>query len=169
MKLFKLHLSLPAHGRFPDVAPDGTRIGFGPLSAGRQTASVPDAAIRLNVFQPADILLDGLPQFPFDFKILSNNLSDFIPFFRRQFLGPLIRIYLGFRENFPAQNRADSINIAERHFNAFIVGDVYADNSHWVKFLKLSLSLLMFRGFVANHINPPSATDDFAVLAYFLY
>ena len=107
----------------------GTGIGFGALSANRQIAAVTDAAVAVDLLQTADVSGDSTAQITFDEQIVLKDLGDLGDLIGGEIAGHEVAVDSDFGDDFQRLGRADTIEIAQRIFNALVSRNVNTDDS----------------------------------------
>ena len=102
----------------------GARVGRSALTAHRQSAAVPDAAITIDRLQPFQIALQLAPEIAFDRQFARGNcVDDMIELFRGQIFRANIGIDVRLFEDLFRSARTDAINVRQGRFDPFISGN----------------------------------------------
>jgi hypothetical protein len=125
--LFQFNFPFTASGGLPHVAANRPRIRPGPLAARRQPPRVPETAIRLQIFEPLDILAHHLPQLSFYPAVRFDPILDPVHLVRRKCLCALRGINLR-RDKRPRGLRPpDAIKIGQRDISALLIRNINAE------------------------------------------
>jgi hypothetical protein len=138
-------------------------VGAGSLSAGGQVAAVTQAAVAANFNQPFDAHLNLTTKITFDFEVLGDIFTKKREIGFRDVFNTNIRIDFGIRQNPFGTGGADTVNVGQTGFDAFVTWEVNTFNSsHGL----LPLPLFMLWVF-ANDEQNAFASYNFAFCASF--
>src|ERR1051325_6761732 len=114
----------------------GASIGLGALSADRQAAPMPHAAIAFYTLEPLKVHADFPPQIALDdiFAVL-NRMNDERELLLGQILGANGRIDFCVRQDFFRVGRPNAINVAQGDVDALVGGNFYADDTSHMSML----------------------------------
>ncbi len=107
----------------------GARVGFGALTAHRQSATMADATIGLNFHQTLDVAVDEALEVAFDAIILLDDFAQT----RGVGFGQIAhaRIFLDFRffDDLFGEGGADAEDVGESGFESLVAGQINASNT----------------------------------------
>src|SRR3989344_6447754 len=166
--LLKFYFSLSASDRCAFVAFYRPVIRFGALSANGKMPHVPHAAIRLDLNKAFDVLTAVAAKFAFGPEAFFNNVFDAPDLFRGELASSLGRVHFCLEQNFLRGRTPDAVHIRQRDSNRFIIRNGDTCDTH-KKYLKLTLSLIMFGILLADNINTRLAAHGSAIDTYLLY
>jgi hypothetical protein len=151
----------------------GAGIGPRSLSADRQSATVSNAPIAVDVFQPGDILAYLTAKLTFDRVVLVQQGGHAGQLILAEVARPAQRVNPRLVAKLPRDLRTDPIEVGQRDPSRFIVWYVDTEQTRHPKLplsaastpVSTGLTLpLLVAGVAANHENDASAADDLAVL-----
>src|SRR5215204_2721829 len=135
-------------------------VGMRPLTVNRQTATVPDAAIRADVHQLLDVHRHLGSQGTFDAVVTLDRLTEAIHVGIVQIANPKVRAHTGGRQDAASRRAADPEDVCQPDLDLLFTREVNASNtSH-----DLALSLLMLWVALANDPGHTAAFHHSAVL-----
>src|SRR5947209_12795574 len=143
----------------------GASVGVRALAAHRQVTAMPDATVRLNFNEPANVHLNLFAQIAFHAAFFFNFLAQMIGFV----LGQIANLFLGIDACFFRQlaraRLPDSINGGQADIEALLHWKIHTcDTCHAVSPKgKLSLALLVLR-IVANHPHHSAPVNHLALV-----
>lgn len=105
----------------------GARIRAGALSAHGEAAAMADSPMTIDGLKAFEISLHLAAKVALDDNVQAGNcVNDFVDLLRRQFLRADIGVNIGDFENAFGVARADTVNVGQRRFDAFIAGNFYS-------------------------------------------
>src|SRR6185437_7699590 len=152
---------LAGHGLARSLASTG--IGARPLTPHRQTATMPEAAVALNVFQPRDILLNLAAQRPLDRIFTVENRRQTSDVFITQILGTAQRINTRLLAQTQRQRRSNAVDVTQRYVRRFVVGQVNTQDTRHGESPRLALALFV-SWIAANHEKLAVPAHELAIL-----
>src|SRR6185503_7605182 len=107
----------------------GTSVGVGALSANRQCAAMPVAAIALDIDEALDVHLDVFAKIALDITFVLDHLADAVYLFFVQVLDLFEGVYVCLLQDFERARIADAIDVCERDPCLLVAGQIDASNT----------------------------------------
>src|SRR5437868_3924335 len=105
------------------------RIGVGPLTAHRQTATMTQAAIATEVHQALDVDADFTTQIALDHIVAVDHFADLEHFGVAELIDATIHRDLHLLQNLTGDLLTDAMDVLERDQRALVGGNVHAGNT----------------------------------------
>src|ERR1700682_503076 len=154
------NLLLSCHATLPWTLA-GARVGVRALAANREIPAVPQAAITLNLDEPANIHLDLFAEIPFHATLGFDGLTKAVNLFFREILNFFGGLNTGLGTQRTSASQSDPIDRSQSDPKSLLRRKIHTCATCHAG--SLSLPLLVF-GVGANHPDHTAPVDDLALI-----